>query len=100
MGGAHGFGPVEAEADDRAFHADWERRVFALTLAMGATAGWSSDMGRFAREDRDPGEYLSMSYYEILLAGLERLLGEQGIVTLEEIEQDRTLNAPRALARH
>ena len=31
-------------------------------------------MSRFARENRPPGEYLSLSYYEIWLAGLERLL--------------------------
>ena len=43
MGGAHGFGPVVAEADEPAFHADWERRVFALTIAMGAAGEWNID---------------------------------------------------------
>ena len=36
MGGMHGFGPVEPEPDEPVFHAEWERRAFALTLAMGA----------------------------------------------------------------
>ena len=36
MGGVHGFGPVVAEADEPPFHAEWERRVFALTIALGA----------------------------------------------------------------
>ncbi len=74
MGGVHGFGPVVAEPDEPVFHADWERRAFALTIAMGATGAWNIDMSRSAREDRPPGEYLSLSYYELWLAGLERLV--------------------------
>lgn len=74
MGGAHGFGPVVAEPDEPPFHAEWERRVFALTIAMGASGAWNIDMSRFAREDRPPQDYLSKSYYQLWLAGLERLL--------------------------
>ncbi|MDA0162541.1 nitrile hydratase subunit beta [Solirubrobacter ginsenosidimutans] len=78
MGGAHGFGPVVAEVDEPWFHAEWERRVFAMVIATGAGGLWNIDAGRFAREDRPPGEYLDMSYFEIWLAGLERLLAERG----------------------
>jgi hypothetical protein len=74
MGGTHGFGPVEAEADEPCFHAEWEKRVLGMVLAMGYTGQWNIDMSRFAREDRPPGEYLGLSYYEIWLAGLERLV--------------------------
>jgi hypothetical protein len=81
MGGMHGFGPVVAEPDEPVFHADWERRVFALTLALGAGGLWNIDASRFAREDRPPAEYLSKSYYELWLAGLERLLEERGYPT-------------------
>jgi nitrile hydratase subunit beta len=76
MGGAHGFGPVVAEAGEPPFHAEWERRVFALTLAIGASGAWNIDMSRSAREDRPPQDYLSKSYYQLWLAGLERLLAE------------------------
>jgi hypothetical protein len=76
MGGTHRFGPVVAEADEPAFHADWERRVFALTIALGASGAWNIDASRFAREDRPPDEYLDKSYYELWLAGLERLLAD------------------------
>ena len=34
MGGMHGFGPVEPEPNEPVFHAEWEKRAFALTLAM------------------------------------------------------------------
>ena len=78
MGGVHGFGPVVPEAGEPWFHAEWERRVFALVVALGAGGRWNLDASRFAREDRPPAEYLGMSYYELWLAGLERLLAERG----------------------
>jgi hypothetical protein len=56
MGGTHGFGPVVAEAREPTFHAEWERRVFALTMAAGRPGKWNIDMGRFARENRPPAD--------------------------------------------
>ena len=85
LGGMHGLGPIEIEADEPAFHAEWERRVFALTLAMGARGEWNIDMSRHARENRDPVDYLSSSYYELWLKGLEALLAERDLVRPEEI---------------
>src|SRR5262249_4365804 len=76
MGGKDGFGPVEPEPDEPPFHAAWERRIFALTLAMAAPGGWNLDMSRAARESLP--DYLARSYYEIWLAGLEKLLLERG----------------------
>ena len=86
LGGMHGLGPIDPEADEPVFHAEWERRVLALTLAMGARGEWNIDMSRHARENRDPLDYLSSSYYEIWLKGLEALLAERGLVMSEEIE--------------
>ena len=74
LGGTHGHGPVKPEPNEPVFHAEWEKRAFALTLAMGMPGGWNIDMSRFARENRPPGEYLSMSYYQIWFAGLETML--------------------------
>jgi nitrile hydratase beta subunit len=89
LGGADGFGPVVAEADEPVFHADWERRVFGLSLAAGAAGSWNLDQSRFARESIPPARYLASSYYEIWLAGLERLLVEDGMVTPDELAQGR-----------
>ena len=91
MGGNQGFGPIEREADEPAFHAEWERRAFALTLAMGATGQWNLDQSRFARENREPADYLSRTYYEIWEAGLARLLEERGL--LEGVHPVRMLAA-------
>src|SRR5688572_28252679 len=41
LGGMMGFGPIAAESDEPWFHASWERRAFALTLAASATGAWN-----------------------------------------------------------
>jgi len=99
LGGAHGHGPVRPEPNEPVFHAEWEKRAFALTLAMGAPGGWNIDMSRFARENRAPHEYLSMSYYQIWLAGLERLMAERGLVSPEEITAGHPIGTPKPVPR-
>jgi nitrile hydratase len=86
MGGMHGMGPIVREDDEPVFHTEWERRAFALTMAMGFYGTWNIDMGRFAREQMPPAEYLATSYYEHWLFGLEKLLVDQGFLTREEID--------------
>ena len=86
LGGMQGFGPIDPERDEPVFHQEWERRVFALNLAMGAWGKWTIDMGRYVREQMPPAEYLATSYYEHWLFGLEKLVVEHGFLTREEIE--------------
>jgi len=99
LGGVHGFGPVEPEQNEPVFHADWEKRAFALTLAMGTPGGWNIDMARFSRENRQPAEYLSMSYYQLWLAGLEALLKERDLVNDDEIVVGHALQPPKPVTR-
>ena len=97
LGGRTGFGPVVPEPEGELFHAAWEPRVLALTLAMGATRSWNIDMSRAARETL-PG-YLQMSYYEIWLAGLEKLMAERGQVLPDEVAAARPLHVAPPVAR-
>jgi nitrile hydratase subunit beta len=99
MGGMPWSGPVQPEPDEPTFHAEWERRAFALTLAMGRPGGWNIDMSRFARENRPADEYLGMNYYQIWLAGLERLMAERGLVAPEEIEAGKPLHPAKPVAK-
>jgi nitrile hydratase subunit beta len=92
LGGMMGFGPVRSEPEDLRFHADWEHRVMAMVVATGATQRWTIDAARHARESMPPGEYLTSSYYEIWTRGLEALLVEAGLVTVEELGQGRALD--------
>ncbi|WP_305986431.1 nitrile hydratase subunit beta [Roseibium sp. MMSF_3544] len=86
LGGQMGFGPIELEENEPNFHAKWEERAFAVTLAMGATGSWTLDRSRFARESLPPPVYLSSSYYEIWTLGLQKLLVENGLAGRDEID--------------
>ncbi len=94
LGGAHGFGPVLPERDEPVFHSRWEERAFALTLALGMLGRWNIDMSRYYRENRDPVEYLSSTYYELWLKGVERLAAKRGLISEQELESGQCL-APR-----
>jgi nitrile hydratase subunit beta len=85
LGGMHGFGPVNPEPNEPVFRHEWEGRVFALNMASGFLGRWNIDMGRYAREQMPPAEYLATTYYEHWLYGLERLLVEKGLVTAGEL---------------
>ena len=85
MGGMHGLGPVEPETSEPVFHTEWERRAFAITLAAGFLGEWNIDMSRYSREIMPGPEYLTTSYYEHWLWGLEHLLVDKGLATPDEI---------------
>jgi nitrile hydratase subunit beta len=97
LGGAQGFGPINPETDEPVFHAEWERRAAALSLAMNSTGMWNIDIVRHARERIPPAEYVAASYYEKWLKGLERLLLENGLVTPEELKSGHSAAAGIAL---
>jgi len=99
LGGMQAFGPIHPEDDVSLFHADWERRVLAMTLAMGATGKWNIDTSRAARESLPPAQYLSSSYYEIWFEGLKKLLLSMGLATAEEIEAGELKRAASPVPR-
>ena len=93
LGGQDGYGRVIPEPEEELFHAGWQRQAFALTLAMGATGAWNLDMSRSARETLP--DYPSLSYYEIWVRALEKLLLERGLVGVDELAAGRMLHAAR-----
>jgi len=97
LGGVMGFGPIKPEPDEPIFHAEWERRVLAMTLAAGALREWNIDASRHAREARPPTEYLSSSYYELWLKGLEKLLLAKTLITDEELAAGRAIAPPKSV---
>lgn len=80
LGGVHGFGPVRPERDEPVFHAEWERRVLALVLAIGALGRWNIDQNRHTRESLPPVTYLSSSYYRIWFLALLENLNASGLI--------------------
>ena len=97
LGGQGGYGRVVPEPESELFHAGWEPKALALTLAMGATGEWNIDMSRSARETL-PG-YDGLSYYEIWIAALEKLLVERELAGEDEIAAGRMLRPALPLAR-
>jgi len=98
MGGMHGMGPVEPEENEPVFHADWEKRMFAMNNAITAVGVRNLDESRHARERMDPATYLGSSYYEIWLDGLIRILTEKGLISEEELagaQEPRPVTTPK-----
>ena len=95
MGGMTCFGPVPQEENEPVFHADWERRVLALSIAAAALFG-SIDRRRHALETLDPVTYLSASYYERWLARLENLMVSDGWLTETEFASGTAEESKRA----
>lgn len=97
LGGQTHREPVLPEAEGEVFHAPWEARALAVTLAMGATGSWNLDMSRAARETLS--DYAASSYYRIWIAALEKLLAERGLALPDELAAGRTLHAAKPVAR-
>ena len=97
IGGQLGHGAVVPEPEGELFHAAWEPRALALTLAAGATGAWNIDMSRAARETLP--DYARLSYYEIWIAGLQKLLEQRGMLSDDEIAAARPLMPPVPVAR-
>jgi hypothetical protein len=75
VGGQTGFGEINTEDRELAFHADWEARVYALNTALLRRGVYNLDQFRDALEQMPPEEYLAASYYERWLAAIETLTG-------------------------
>lgn len=91
VGGLHGFGPVQPDADEPPFHHPWEKRALALHVAMGLAGAYTLDEYRYARESLPPAEFLAASYYETVVAGVERMATAHGFVAPDELAAGRSL---------
>ncbi len=85
LGGMHGFGPVEREANEPAFHEPWEAAVYAIMRASLGTGQYTLDEFRHGVERMDPAHYLRSGYYEHWLDGIARVLIEKGVVSGDEL---------------
>ena len=97
LGGQPGFGPVTPEPEGELFHAGWEPRVLALTLAMGATGSWNIDASRAVRETLP--DYPDLSYYQIWFSALQQLMLQRGQISTDEIEAGEMRHPAAAVAR-
>jgi nitrile hydratase len=89
LGGMHGHGPVDPEANAQAFHAPWQPRVMALGDAMAPWCSWSVDRSRYIREILPPADYLAQDYFAQWLRCFIRLYLEDGLVSEAELATGR-----------
>jgi nitrile hydratase len=99
MGGMDGFGKVEPEPNEPAFHAPWEGRVLAMQRSMGYAGAWHIDAARFAQEQLPPHVYLTASYYQRWALGLEKNLVDRGFAGTDELAAGHALRPGRPIAR-
>src|SRR5262249_3598626 len=85
VGGMQGFGPLRRDADEPAFHPDWEAHGFALNRALVGRGVYNLDEFRDAIERIPPQEYLASAYYGLLFRAITTLLAEKGVLTAAEI---------------
>ena len=95
LGGMMGFGPIEIEPNEPVFHAAWEKRALAITLAAGACRLWNLDANRHTRESLPPAAYLSKSYYDIWLSALEIMVQRTGMIGADELRSGEASVPPR-----
>ena len=93
-GGIDGLGSIVPESAEPVFHAEWERRVFALLWALGFNGFWNLDEFRHAIERMPATEYLQTSYYEHWLHAMETLLVEKRIASANDLSAARDRAVP------
>ena len=71
LGGTDGFDSVNAPAEEPAFHAEWEKAVFAMQLACFPAGWFNIDSFRHGIEQMHPADYLTSTYYEHWLHSVE-----------------------------
>jgi nitrile hydratase len=85
VGGMHGLGAIAPEPDEPVYHARWESRVHAMTLASFGWGRWTLDAWRHQQEVTPGPVYLRISYYERWAIALAELLVKSGVATRQEL---------------
>ena len=97
LGGRQGFGHVETDEEEVAFHSDWEARAFAIVRAMSRAPDWTLDKFRFTREQIDPADYLTRPYYDQWTQCYAALMVGSGLASVEELASGQVQGKPAGL---
>ncbi|MDP7652271.1 MAG: nitrile hydratase subunit beta [Rhodospirillales bacterium] len=85
LGGRQGFGAIDVDEPEEAFHEPWEARMFGIRRAMSRPADWSLDWFRHCRELIEPTDYLSRPYFDQWLQAYAAMIANSGVATIEEL---------------
>ncbi|MDR7126990.1 hypothetical protein [Pseudotabrizicola sp. 4114] len=87
LGGRHGMGPIKFEENEPIFHAEWERRMFAMFILAFAGGHFNIDQFRYGMEQMAPAEYLTSDYYQHWMHSLEIWCRANGTFAEGEVER-------------
>jgi nitrile hydratase len=96
VGGMHGFGAIEIEANEPVFHQPWEGRVFAMALAMGGHFRLTLDRSRFLMESFPPYDRVALGYYERWANRLFMVSEMRGFLDADEVAACKAGEVPDA----
>ena len=97
MGGVAWFGPVRPEPNEPVFHADMGAPRLRADAGDGdARRLEHRHVALCPRESSAARNISRKSYYQIWLAGLERLMLERGLIAPDEIEAGKALHPAKA----
>ncbi|HEU4340542.1 MAG TPA: nitrile hydratase subunit beta [Candidatus Binatia bacterium] len=99
MGGMDGFGKVDPEPNEPAFHQRWEGRVLAMSRAIRALGVWNIDWDRYGIELLPPHVYLTSSYYKRWFLRTVQLLVQCGLIEADEMAAGHSLRPGKGMDR-
>lgn len=86
LGGKQGFGHIEVSGDEEPpFHAEWEARMWGITLAYSRPSNWNSPQFRYTREQEAPLKYLERPYLDQWYKAHACMLVGSELITLDEL---------------
>ncbi len=85
LGGKEGFGKIDVNEPEEAFHAEWEGRMLGIVRAMTRAGDWSLDWFRHCRELIEPADYLSRPYYDQWMQTYAAMMVNSGVASVREI---------------
>lgn len=93
LGGRQGFGPIDVNEPERAFHHPWEARAWAIVRGC-RLADWTIDWWRHVRELIDPVDYLARPYFDSWVQTHTAAMIDSGVLTVDEIRSGRSSTPP------
>ena len=85
LGGKQGFGPVNRDGENEAYHSEADARAYALTVSLRAERGYPIDWFRHVRETIDPVDYLTRPYFDQWLQTAVALAIDAGDLSMVEV---------------
>ena len=92
LGGKQGYGPIDVDDDEKAFHEDWEGREWGIAQCA-RTPGITIDWWRHCRELIMPEDYLGRPYFDSWAQTDFSTYIEAGWISLEEIKAGKSSSA-------